>query len=114
VPVVGCGPELACLPACRRTTELEFLLASKRQGGRAGLSLIGGTWSAELDAPGGDPETDGPAVLSHTATRVVREQLGLDLSTCTWAPFLRIDYHRPAETYKNKSYPEQRETVVGK
>ena len=53
--------------------------AKAAHGRPSGLALVGGPWSAELDGPG-DPEADGLALLSRSANRIMREQLGVDLS----------------------------------
>ena len=84
----------------------------------AGLAMIGGAWSAEQDADDGrclGDESSSEELrqsLSRTAVRAVREQLGAELGGCAWTELMRLEYHRPAEDYKGKAYPEQRETVL--
>ncbi|THD19290.1 Cell division cycle and apoptosis regulator protein 1 [Fasciola hepatica] len=57
-----------------------------------GFKAIGGSWKAHLDGP--DPAKD-PRTLINTAIRVCKEQLMLDLSSCThWHRFLEFRYGR--------------------
>uniref|UniRef100_A0A183AK28 SAP domain-containing protein n=1 Tax=Echinostoma caproni TaxID=27848 RepID=A0A183AK28_9TREM len=60
--------------------------------GNEGFKAIGGSWKADLD--GADPAKD-PRTLINTAIRTCKEQLKLDLSSCTqWHRFLEFRYGR--------------------
>ena len=103
----GAAQDKAAAAGADHLSYMLQLVLSKRP--KQGLTLFGGAWSEELD--GGDPNTE-PDALIRTAARTMKEQVGVDLSKSTWMEFIRIEYHRPAEKYKGKSYPEQRETAV--
>ncbi len=97
-----------------------------------GVMCMGGMWQQELDGGAeGAPDSAGAmftcvtsttvqiltpdnlSALIKTAIRHVKDTVDLDLSAVTtWHRFLEITYHRPAETYKGTSYPEQIETTV--
>jgi hypothetical protein len=83
-------------------SKIKFVLL-KRPNDKGALGMIGGAWSPELDGDGSSasPIGDGNEskesdeqlckALSATAVRVVREQLGADLSNCVWTELLRIE-----------------------
>ncbi|KAL0965266.1 hypothetical protein UPYG_G00279030 [Umbra pygmaea] len=74
--------------AVHPTSLIKFLLGEV--GGV--LQIPGGPWSPEKDGGGPDPLKD-PQALMKTALRCVREQTGLDLSSCThWSKIAELSF----------------------
>ena len=83
------------------------VLCGRRKGS---VMLLGGSWCKELD--GGDPYIDRSCLLS-TARRTVLSQSLLDIfECCSIVKLGEINYHRPKEEIKGKTFPEQREITA--
>ncbi|KAL0476599.1 hypothetical protein AKO1_006043 [Acrasis kona] len=88
-------------------SSIKFLVAKKE---RSGLLIVGGSWSQKVDG-GDDPVTE-EQLLLRTATRCAKDFVSIDLSkgdTTKWIKFIEINYHRPAEVYNGRNYPEMDE-----
>lgn len=80
---------------------------------KAGLSLLGGPWSEELD--GGNPLLDSTCLL-RTVRRTVLAQSLVDVDSSRSPVSLvnigEVHFSRPAEIHKGKAYPAQEDVSV--
>lgn len=87
--------------------QIKFLVS---KSSKSGLACLGGAWSSEKDGGGEGSTGPGEQALIRAAIRHTKDAIDMDLSKVKiWFKFMEVHYHRPAEVYRGKSFPEQEE-----